>query len=121
MRTDRPIAIKAVITAILCLIAFCLIVFGEGPVAAFGWILALIVGGVYTIYIKFVLRSLWASQNLLKKDADSIPTTFDNLDKLRLRRAKDESFMPYDKFHEYDLCNKNEINWCRYCRSSSKR
>lgn len=47
MRTDRPTAIKAVITAILCIIAFCLIVFGDSTTKVYGLLLALIVGGVY--------------------------------------------------------------------------
>ena len=103
MRTDRPTAIKAVITAILCLIAFCLIVFGEGPVAAFGWILAFIVGGVYAYLYRVRLKKFMGISESIEKDADSYRLHHDNLDKLRLRRAKDESFMPYDKFHEYDL------------------
>ena len=103
MRTDRPTAIKAVITAILCIIAFCLIVFGEGPVAAFGWILALIVGGVYAYLYRVRLKKFMGISESIEKDADSYRLHHDNLDKLRLRRAKDESFMPYDKFHEYDL------------------
>lgn len=103
MRTDRPTAIKAVITAILCLIAFCLIVFGEGPVAAFGWILAFIVGGVYAYLYRVRLKKFMGISESIEKDADSYRLHHDNLDKLRLRRAKDELFMPYDKFHEYDL------------------
>jgi hypothetical protein len=101
MRTDRPTAIKAVITAILCIIAFCLIVFGDSTTKVYGLLLALIVGGVYAYLYRVRLKKFMGISDSINVGAKYYKQHSENLDKLRLRMEMDSNFMSESDYQKY--------------------
>lgn len=101
MRTDRPTAIKAVITAILCIIAFCLIVFGDSTTKVYGLLLALIVGGVYAYLYRVRLKKFIGISDSINVGAKYYKQHSENLDKLRLRMEMDSNFMSESDYQKY--------------------